>query len=213
MHKISNFHYITQFVEGFSHAELAELACKGGVNWVQLRVKNKSYSEWLEIAKETKLVCEKHKAKLIINDSVEIALAVNADGVHLGKEDLRPMEAREKLGSLFIIGGTANSLEDIVRLTNEGVDYIGLGPFRLTSTKEKLSPVLGIEKIKEIITHYKTNISNPVPIIVIGGIVVDDIESILLAEAYGIAVSSAVNLVNDKTDAARKINNAVNRKQ
>ena len=110
---ISKLHYITQEVEGHSHYALAEWACLGGADWVQLRVKNKSYNEYLDIALKTEAVCRKYHAKLIINDNVKIAKAIKADGVHLGKKDMHPKEAREFLGSGYIIGGTANNFEDI----------------------------------------------------------------------------------------------------
>ena len=96
---ISKFHYITQNIKTFSHPELAEFACKGGADWIQLRVKNKSFEEWLKIAVETKSVCKKHTAKLIINDHVLIAKEIDADGVHLGKEDMNPEDARKILGN------------------------------------------------------------------------------------------------------------------
>ncbi len=198
--KISQLHYITQDVMGYSHAELAEQACLGGADWVQLRVKDKSFNEWLEIAKETKVICDKYNVPLIINDNVSIAALVGASGVHLGKTDMSPVEARQILGEEFIIGGTANSLEDVQGLMNMPIDYIGLGPFRFTSTKNNLSPVLGLEGIKEII-----NIANvSMPIIAIGGITVEDVDVIMAAGIHGIAVSSAINLAEDKKNSTSK---------
>src|ERR1035437_10002712 len=122
---ISYLHYITQETAGITHDELALSACLSGVDWIQLRVKNKSYSEWLDIALKTELVCRKYNVKLIINDNVSIAKAVNADGVHLGKTDMSPLEARLLLGADAIIGGTANTFEDIKILAASGIDYIG----------------------------------------------------------------------------------------
>src|ERR1035438_4698604 len=94
---ISRLHYITQDIAGFTHPQLVELACIGGANWVQLRVKNKQYDEWLKIALETKSICKKYGARLIINDNIQIAKEISADGVHLGKEDMSPNEARKIL--------------------------------------------------------------------------------------------------------------------
>lgn len=197
---ISKLHYITQDVEGFSHSQLAEFACKGGVDWVQLRVKNKSLDEWLKIAEETKIICKKFGAKLIINDHVFIAKEISADGVHLGKEDMNPKEARNILGNNFIIGGSANSMEDVRRQMADGCDYIGVGPYRFTSTKEKLNPVLGLKGIAELITQSP---NYPIPFIAIGGIKLEDIESLMQIGIHGVAVSAAINRAEDKTAATR----------
>lgn len=203
---ISKFHYITQDLENFSHAQLAEFACKGGADWIQLRVKNKSFEEWKKIAEETKTVCKKFGAKLIINDNVQIAKEISADGVHLGKEDMNPKEARKFLGKNFIIGGTANTIANVKQLIENGVDYIGLGPFRFTETKKKLSPVLGLDGIKKIMENVKWLMvnGNKIPIVAIGGIQLDDVETLMNCGIHGIAVSSEINLADNKTDMTRK---------
>lgn len=198
---ISRLHYITQDLPDFSHAQLAELACKGGADWVQLRVKNKPHDEWLMIAKETRKVCKKYRAKLIINDNVLIAKEIGADGVHLGKEDMDPKEARKILGDNFIIGGSSNSMEDVKRLMDNGVDYIGIGPYRFTSTKEKLNPILGLDGIQNIIRSMSPSprrLGGGVPLIAIGGIRLEDIEPLMQTGIYGVAVSSAINSSENK---------------
>src|SRR4051812_38138646 len=96
---ITEIQYITQHIENVSHAELAEEACKGGINWIQLRVKNFSIDEVRRIALETKAVCKKYGATFIVNDHVQLAKEVDADGVHLGMEDMSPEEARRILGN------------------------------------------------------------------------------------------------------------------
>lgn len=203
---ISRLHYITQDLPDFSHSQLAELACKGGADWVQLRAKNKSYEDWLKIARETKLICKKYGAKLIINDNVQIAKEIQVDGVHLGKEDMNPREARKILGNNFIIGGSSNTIEDVKRLMENGVDYIGVGPYRFTSTKEKLNPVLGLKGIANIITQLP---NYPIPIIAIGGITLEDIEPLMQTGIHGVAVSSAINLAEDKSGMVKSFLNAL----
>ena len=208
---IEKLHYITQDVEGFSHAELAEQACKGGAKWVQLRVKNKTAREWFDSAEQTKEVCKRYKATFIINDNVELAKELNADGVHLGKEDMSVEEARKILGENAIIGGTANTLEDVVKLINSGVNYIGLGPFCFTSTKANLSPILGIEGYRLIITQLRTlNFELQIPLIAIGGIKPEDIELIMQTGVYGLAISSAVNLDSNRENRTRIFLNQLN---
>ena len=204
MHKVSKLHYITQDVQGVSHTELAELACKGGVDWVQLRLKNKSDVECFEIAKEVQKVCKKYNAKFIINDNVMLAKTINAEGVHLGKTDMPVKAARKILGKNFIIGGTANTPEDVIKLNVEGVDYIGLGPFRFTKTKENLSPVLGLDGIK------KASQKSCTPVIAIGGITPEDIYEIIKTGVHGIAVSSAINLAKNREESAKKFIKSIN---
>ena len=197
---ISRLHYITQDLPDFSHTQLAEFACKGGADWVQLRVKKKSYHEWVKIARETKLVCLKYKAKLIVNDNVQIAKEVGADGVHLGKEDMSPKEARKILGSNFIIGGSTNKMEDVRGMMGDGCDYIGIGPYRFTSTKEKLNPVLRLEGIRTIAEKFR----NKIPMIAIGGIKLEDVELLMQTGIHGVAVSSGINGAEDKSGMTKK---------
>ena len=215
---ISRLHYITQDLPDFSHAQLAEFSCKGGADWVQLRIKyplsdsppkgeREIQATWLKIAEETKSICKKYGAKLIINDNVLLAKEIEADGVHLGKEDMNPKEARKILGNNFIIGGTANSLEDVKQQIENKVDYIGLGPYRFTSTKEKLSPVLGLNGIKNIIRTMPPalmGLGGGIPVIAIGGIRIEDVKLLMQTGIHGVAVSSAINLAEDKSEMTKK---------
>lgn len=194
---IARLHYITQEIVGKSHVELSEEACAAGIDWVQLRVKNQSFEDFLSIAKQVKEICNKYEAKLIINDHVLIAKEVKADGVHLGKTDMSPWKAREILGEKVIIGGTANTIDDIIALNLAEVNYIGLGPYRFTKTKENLSPVLGLEGYARLLSQCNEE-QIKIPIIAIGGIVADDIEGIMRAGIHGIAVSSAINFSENK---------------
>lgn len=203
---ISRLHYITQQLKNVSHADLAKSACQAGIDWVQLRVKNRSYNDQLEIAQSTKEICKHYDAKLIINDNVKLAKEINADGVHLGKTDMDPVEARSVLGPDFIIGGTANTFEDIERLAKAKVDYIGLGPYRFTVTKENLSPILGLEGYRLILKKCNESGVN-IPIISIGGIKSGDIKLLRTTGVYGVAVSSAINLSDNKNAEVKKFKN------
>lgn len=202
--EIARLHYLTQDTKGCTHAELAEKACRSGVRWVQLRTKNKSYEEWKRIALEVKEVTDKYDATLIINDNAQLAKDVNAHGVHLGKKDMHPQEARQILGKHFIIGSTANSATDVEELMQYDIDYIGLGPFRHTATKDNLSPVISTLQLQ-----YLLRMEINKPIIVIGGIQVDDVENILELGAHGFAVSSAINLAHNIEESAAAFVKAV----
>jgi len=193
--KINALHYIT------TNAEAAELACQGGVRWVQLRVKNQPPAIWKQLALDVQAVCRRYGATLIINDNAALAQEIGADGVHLGKEDLPPEEAREMLGSKFIIGGTANTFADVQRLAAAGVDYVGLGPFRFTSTKEKLSPILGLVGYTEIMRQCRAS-GITVPVIGIGGITLEDVEPLIATGLRGVAVSSAISGSGNPFEAA-----------
>ena len=194
-----------QYITSGSPAEQiqqAKEACAAGIKWLQLRIKNESTDTILATALAVKAICKEHGVTFILNDHLEIAKQVDADGVHLGKEDSSPLAARELLGADKIIGGTSNTFEDIQHLVSCGVDYIGLGPFRFTSTKEKLSPIVGLEGYANIqqaciAEHINT------PIIAIGGITTSDVEDIIATGMYGIAVSSVISNASDKKEMIR----------
>jgi thiamine-phosphate pyrophosphorylase len=189
---ISSLHYIT------TRPEQAETACQAGVDWVQLRLKNRTYTDWKTVALETLAVCRQYNARLIINDNPHLAGEIGADGVHLGQDDMPVREARALLGPGVIIGGTANTADMIVAHQRDGVDYVGLGPFRFTATKEKLSPIVGLAGYRRILLAVQQQ-AVTLPIIAIGGITLADVSALVLAGLHGIAVSSAIT---DATDPA-----------
>lgn len=166
-------------------------ALDAGCKWIQLRYKNKSILEVLTLAKMVQKICKSYDAKLIINDHVQVVQQINADGVHLGLDDASVMEARKLLGSTKIIGGTANTLENVIQRVNEKCDYIGLGPFRFTVTKEKLSPILGIEGYQSILNELK-NRNIDIPIYAIGGLEAEDFEELVKTGVHGVAVSGLI---------------------
>ena len=194
---IDKLHYISQETDSLSHLDAIKEACIAGCKWIQLRMKDKNETEMLSLAEQSLKVCREFGAKLIINDHVEIAKKIQADGVHLGQNDMPPSEAREMLGNEVIIGGTANTYADIVWLAEYDVNYIGLGPFRFTQTKENLSPVLGLEGYQE--TLQKARYSRiEIPVIAIGGIQLEDVAQIMETGAHGIAVSGLITNSENK---------------
>ena len=195
---IGRLQYLTQDnVPGMTHAGLAEEACVGGIRWIQLRTKDKSEKRWEAVALSVQKTAKKYGAVFIVNDNVNLAFKIKADGVHLGKEDMSPVEARNILGPDFIIGGTANTNEDILRLVDAGVDYIGLGPYRPTKTKINLSPVLNRRELESLL-----GIQQEIPVILIGGIRVEDIPTIAEMGAHGIAVSSSISWSKNPAESA-----------
>ena len=132
--------------------EGARLALQGGCRWIQLRMKGASPDMIVDKGIALRKLCDLYGAKLIIDDHVELVDTIGADGVHLGKNDMPVGGARKLLGNDKIIGATANTFDDIAKAVAAGADYIGLGPFRFTQTKEKLSPTLGIEGYRHILS-------------------------------------------------------------
>ena len=183
--------FITHYTERYSHLDSVRIALEGGCRWIQLRMKEASPEDILPIAKEAMSLCRKYDATFIIDDYVELAKQIGADGVHLGKNDMPITEARKTLGKDFIIGGTANTFEDIQMLYKAGADYIGCGPFRFTTTKKNLSPILGLEGYQQIISQMKEN-NISLPLIAIGGITKKDIPSLMQTGINGIALSGSI---------------------
>lgn len=180
-------------------------ALDNGCLWIQLRFKNGNSLELFTLAEAVKLLCEKYQAIFIINDKVDLALQIDADGVHLGLNDMRIKDAREILGDKKIIGGTANTFNEILQRKNEGCNYIGLGPFQFTKTKDNLSPTLGIEGYSSIIEKMM-NENIKIPIYAIGGITLENIESLLNAGVYGIAVSGLITNNESKLQLINQLN-------
>ncbi|WP_455511682.1 thiamine phosphate synthase [Butyricimonas paravirosa] len=195
--------YITDHKEGVSIPEQVEAVCKGGCRWVQLRMKEADREEFIRVGRTVKEICKRHGALFLVNDNVDIALELDADGVHLGKEDMNPLEARRILGYSKIIGGTCNTFEDVVTRFRQQVDYIGLGPFTYTSTKKRLSPVLGLEGYRKIMEACR-KAGIHLPVHAIGGIREDDIQPILSTGVTGIALSSLLKNSEDITGKTRE---------
>ena len=183
--------FITHETETVGYVEGARMALEGGCRWIQLRMKDASDDEVREVAAEIQPMCKAHDAIFLLDDRVELAKELKADGVHLGKNDMPVDEARRVLGEEFIIGGTANTFDDIERLARQGADYIGCGPFRFTTTKKNLAPVIGIEGYRDIIGKMEAA-GIDLPVVAIGGITADDIDDILATGVRGIAVSGTV---------------------
>ena len=188
--------FITHETGSIGYVEGARMALEGGCKWIQLRMKDASDDEVRQAAAEIQPMCKEHEAVFLLDDRVELAKELHADGVHLGKNDMPIDEARRILGEEYIIGGTANTFEDIQRIAAQGADYIGCGPFRFTTTKKNPAPVLGIEGYRDIIAKMR-NAGINIPMVAIGGITPDDIDEILATGVQGIAVSGTVLNADD----------------
>jgi thiamine-phosphate pyrophosphorylase len=180
---------LTQDGTGVAHAEQAERLCAAGARWIQLRMKGAPRERWLAEARSAAEACRRHGAILIVNDSVDIALASGADGAHLGRLDGAWAAARSALGPDRILGGTVNDPADALRAAESGcLDYAGVGPLRFTPTKRGLAPVLGLDGVRRLLAALRG-----IPAWVIGGVVPGDLPGLRDAGAAGVAVSSALH--------------------
>ncbi|OCB76894.1 thiamine phosphate synthase [Flavobacterium crassostreae] len=183
--------YISQGSTVAAQLNNIHLALDNGCHWIQMRFKSKQDSDTFALAEAVKILCQEYLAHLIINDNVALAKHIAADGVHLGLTDMPIDQARNIFGATKIIGATANSFEDIQKHIQNGCDYIGLGPYQFTTTKENLSPVLGLEGYRSILTKMHQN-GLSTPVYAIGGITLNDVQPLMQTGVYGIAVSGLI---------------------
>jgi thiamine-phosphate pyrophosphorylase len=201
---MTNIQFITHYNERYSYVDSARMALEGGCRWIQLRMKEASDEEIIEAAAKIEPMCRKYNATFIVDDHVELVKEIHADGVHLGQKDMSVNEARKLLGKLYIIGGTANTFDQIREHYNNGANYIGCGPFRFTTTKKNLAPILGLEGYRQIVKQMK-EADIDIPIVAIGGIGHDDIRPILQTGIKGIALSGSVLNADNPVEEMKKI--------
>jgi len=201
----SKLQYISRGATATDQSGNIQKALDAGCNWVQLRFKNATTGEVTKLSEQVKRFCSTYSATFIINDHPHIAKAVDADGVHLGLTDMGIIEAKKIIGSNKIIGGTANTIEHVLQRVMEGCNYVGLGPLRFTTTKEKLSPILGLKGYKKIMEELELR-QIQMPVYAIGGIVLEDITAIMRTGIYGVAVSGIITNHPDKRSLVQQFN-------
>ena len=202
---IGRLHVLTDFLfqQRFSHDQLARMAIEGGADTIQFRQKAGTIRHKLYAAKQTAEVCKRFEIPLIVDDHLDIMLAVDAEGIHLGRTDFPVTDARRILGPDKIVGTTANSLKEAFKASEEGADYIGFGPIYHSSSKANLASIQGIEALKEVCK------SVPQPVIAIAGITVDKVEEVFEAGAHGIAVMTAISTQPDPYISTRAFREAI----
>ena len=196
--------FITHYTETISYLESARIALEGGCRWIQLRMKDATDEEVEPVAREVQTLCRDFGAYFVLDDRVELVKRLHTDGVHLGKLDMPVDEARAYLGPEFIIGGTANTFDDVQRLHRAGADYIGCGPFRYTTTKKNLAPILGLEGYRNILLQMKEWGIN-LPVVGSGGIGADDISDLKATGLNGIALSGSILRAQDPVGEMKRI--------
>ena len=209
----TNLQFITHYTEKYSYIDSARIALEGGCRWIQLRMKDADASTLEETALIVQKMCKDNGATFIIDDHVLLTKKIKADGVHLGKNDMPIAEARRLLGDSFIIGGTVNSLDDVrATLQSATPDYFGCGPFRFTSTKKNLAPILGHEGYRNIIREMKEG-GIRIPLVAIGGIRKEDISELMADGVHGIALSSSILRAENPVEEMKGIIETLNPKE
>lgn len=205
MKQIGRLHVLTDTAvqSRFSHLELARLAIRGGADTIQFRQKSGATREMIQIARQLKKLCKDAGVTFIVNDRVDVAIAADADGVHIGQDDFPVPLARELLGKSRIIGGSAVTLEEAQKCLAESADYIGFGPVYPTTSKSDAGPVTGIGLMKQAVETI------PLPIIAIGGISAENTPEVMRAGVHGIAVIAAVCCQENPEQAARALYKAL----
>ncbi len=201
--------FISHYTDRYTYLDSIRLALEGGCRWIQLRMKDATDEEVRPIALVAQRLCHEAGATFIIDDRVGLVRELHADGVHLGQNDMPIREARRLLGDGFIIGGTANTFEQVRTHYESSADYIGCGPFRFTTTKQKLAPVLGLDGYRTIISEMEATHIH-IPIVAIGGITEEDIPDILQTGVTGIALSGTVLRADDPVQKMKQLINTVN---
>jgi thiamine-phosphate pyrophosphorylase len=207
MKRIGRLHVLTDEVlqSRFSHVDLARLAVAGGADTIQFRQKAGSTREMIEIARAMQRVCAEAGAAFIVNDRIDVALAAEADGVHLGQDDFPIPLARKLLGPNKIVGGSAVTLAEAEKCLAEGADYVGFGPVFPTASKDDAGPATGLARLREVVLKV------PLPIVGIGGIDPANAGRVLAAGAQGLAVISSICCQEDPARATRDLLAAMNR--
>ena len=185
-------------ITNLTHAAQVERLIEGGAQFIQLREKYASPKDFYEQAKEALKIARKSNVKIIINDRVDIALALDADGVHLGQDDLPPEYARKILGEKAIIGFSTHNLKQAADAVKLSIDYLAIGPVFSTKTKENPDEVIGIKSVKNV-----RDIVKIFPLVAIGGITLENSQEVLTAGANSVAV------ISDLLDAPEKITERV----
>ncbi len=200
--------YITNTDAPSSVTDQIRAVLNGGCRWIQVRMKEATDLEVRNVVETVMPWCLETESFLILDDRVELAKELQVGGVHLGKNDMRPSEARVLLGAGAVIGVTANTIDDVRAVRGLDVDYVGVGPYSDTKTKKNLAPILGLEGIRNVVTAMKQE-EIELPTVAIGGIRLEDVVPVMETGVNGIAVSGAIAFASDIQKATEDFVNAL----
>ncbi|WP_432713763.1 thiamine phosphate synthase [Pedobacter sp.] len=197
---IEKLHFITHDLPELSHVQQAQLACEAGAKWIQYRCLTKTEEDLLNEINQIAEICDDWGATLIVTDHVQFKGKADIQGFHMEDMDADFVALRQLLGEETTIGGSANTVEGLMRLAKEGVDYAGFGPFNITTTKPNNAPLLGLNGYQEGMAALK-ELNIDLPILAVGGVTLNDVKPLLQTGVFGIAASAAINQAEDLRDA------------
>jgi thiamine-phosphate pyrophosphorylase len=184
---IEKLHFITHDIPQLSHIEQVQLACEAGAKWIQYRCMSKTDEGLLKDITMIASICDDWGATLIVTDHIHLKDKADIQGFHIEDMQADFVAIRKHIGEAYTLGGSANTLAGLARLGEEGADYAGFGPFKLTTTKPNNLPLLGVEG------YHLKDAPKELPILAVGGITLHDVDALLATGIHGIAVSSAIN--------------------
>lgn len=193
---IEKLHFITHDIHQHSHIEQTQIACSAGAKWIQYRCLTKNDDELLQDIHAIADICDDWGATLIVTDHIHLNGKADIQGFHIEDFDADFVKLREELGEAVTIGGSATSVEGLIRLANEGADYAGFGPFYTTLTKPNNAALIGVEgyrKAMQVLQEKGINL----PVLAVGGITLSDIDPLMHTGIFGIAASAAINQADD----------------
>ena len=193
---IEKLHFITHDIHQHSHIEQAQIACSAGAKWIQYRCLTKNDDELLIDINAIAEICDDWGATLIVTDHVHLNGKADIQGFHIEDFDADFVKLREQLGEAVTIGGSATTLQGLIRLASEGADYAGFGPFYTTTTKPNNAPLLGIEGYQKAMAELKS-LNIDLPVLAVGGVTLSDIDPLMNTGIFGIAASAAINQADD----------------
>lgn len=197
---IEKLHFITHDILQHSHIAQAQIACEAGAKWIQYRCLSKADDELLSDINTIAAICDDWGATLIVTNHIHLKGKADIQGFHIEDMDADFIALRKQLGEEYTLGGSSNTIENLIRLANEGADYAGFGPFKVTTTKPNNAPLLGVKGYADAMDALKkANIA--APILAVGGVTLTDIPQLLKTGIYGIAASSAINQAEDMYEA------------
>lgn len=199
---IEKFQFITHDVLHLSHVEQAEKACEAGAKWIQYRCLSKTDDALLADINAIAAICDDWGTTLIVTNHVHLYGKADIQGFHIEDMDADFIALRKQLGQDVTLGGSSNTVENLVRLANEGADYAGFGPFSVTETKPNDNPLLGVKGYEEAMQELK-GLNIALPILAVGGVTLNDVDDLMQTGVFGIAASGAINFSDDFEEAYR----------
>ncbi|MGN7987601.1 thiamine phosphate synthase [Pedobacter sp. 22226] len=200
MKYIEKFQYITHDIPHLSHIEQVQLACEAGAKWIQYRCLSKTDEELLQDINAIAEICDDWGTTLIVTNHVHLNGKADIQGFHIEDMNADFTVLRKLVGNDITLGGSANTLENLIRLASEGADYAGFGPYAVTETKPNDYPLLDLEGYQQVIRELKEK-GIDLPVLAVGGVKIYNVEALMQTGVYGIAVSGAVNFADDFIEA------------